>query len=236
MSSLPSDRSQLSEKIGYSFRDDRLLVVALTHSSSSNEGHARGVTAECNERLEFLGDSVLSLIVSEYLYEHYSHIDEGEMSKIRAAVVCENALAKYAREISLGDYLFLGHGEEMNHGRERSSITSDAFEALIAAIYLDSGGIDVLRDFVLPFVIKEIGEISANSSFIDHKTELQQIVQQLSGEKLEYVLVGESGPDHSKQFEVEARLNSNVIGTGKASSKRKAEQLAAKEALVLFGK
>lgn len=236
MSSLPLNRALLSERIGYSFKNDELLVVALTHSSASNEGHSRGQAPECNERLEFLGDSVLSLIVSEYLYEHYGHINEGEMSKIRAAVVCENALAKYAREISLGDYLFLGHGEEMNHGRERNSITSDAFEALIAAIYLDSGSVDVLRDFVLSFVIREIEEISATASFIDHKTELQQIIQQLNGEKLEYVLVGESGPDHSKQFEVEARLNSNVIGFGRASSKRKAEQQAAKEALTLFGK
>ncbi len=236
MDTLPLDRQLLSKRIGYRFKNDELLTTALTHSSASNEGHSKGLLLECNERLEFLGDSVLSLIVSEYLYEHYGHINEGDMSKIRAAVVCESALAKYAREIALGDYLFLGHGEEMNRGRERSSITSDAFEALIAAIYLDSGSIDILRDFVLSFVIKEIGEIAANSSFVDHKTELQQIIQQLSGEKLEYVLVGESGPDHSKQFEVEARLNSNVIGYGKASSKRKAEQLAAKEALTLFGK
>ena len=236
MSEFPKDRRLLCERIGYTFNNDDTLVIALTHSSASNEVRSKGVPSECNERLEFLGDSVLSLIVSEYLYEHYSHIDEGEMSRIRASVVCEAALAKYAREIALGDYLFLGHGEENNNGRVRDSITSDAFEALIAAVYLDSGSVDLVRKLLLPIIIKEIDQISNNSSFIDHKTELQQIVQQFTGEKLEYVLVGESGPDHSKIFEIEARLNSNVIGRGKASSKRKAEQLAAKEALVLFGK
>lgn len=236
MSTFPKDRKELCKTIDYNFRNDSLLTVALTHSSASNEVKSKGGSSECNERLEFLGDSVLSLIVSEYLYEHYSHIDEGEMSRIRAAVVCESALAKYAKKIALGDYLYLGHGEENNNGRERPSITSDAFEALIAAIYLDCGSVDPLRKIILPFVTKEIEIISGSSSFIDHKTELQQIVQQFTGEKLEYVLIGESGPDHSKVFEIEARLNSNVIGRGKASSKRKAEQLAAKEALALFGK
>ena len=236
MSSYPKNRKDLCETIGYFFRDDYLLTVALTHSSAANEVRSKGASSECNERLEFLGDSVLSLIVSEYLYEHYAHIDEGEMSRIRAAVVCESALAKYAKAISLGDYLFLGHGEENNGGRERPSITSDAFEALIAAVYLDAQSVAALKEILLPLIIKEIEQISDNSSFIDHKTELQQIVQQFTGEKLEYVLVGESGPDHSKVFEIEARLNSNVIGRGKASSKRKAEQLAAKEALTLFGK
>ena len=236
MDQYPKNKRILAETIGYSFQNDELLKDALIHSSASNEARAKGKNVESNERLEFLGDSVLSLIVSEYLYEHYVHIDEGEMSKIRAAVVCETALAKYAKQIDLGDYLYLGHGEEINNGRTRSSITSDAFEALIAAVYLDSGNLDFLRDFILSFVVKEIEEIASNSSFVDHKTELQQIVQQLDGEKLEYILVGESGPDHQKQFEIEARLNSNVIGRGKASSKRKAEQLAAKEALTLFGK
>ena len=236
MSTLPKDRKELCNTLDYSFKNDSLLTVALTHSSASNEVRSKGGVAECNERLEFLGDSVLSLIVSEFLYDHFSHLDEGEMSRIRAAVVCEQALAKYAKEISLGDYLNLGHGEENNNGRERPSITSDAFEALIAAIYLDCGSIATLKDIILHFVIKEIDHISGSSSFIDHKTELQQIVQQFTGEKLEYVLIGESGPDHSKVFEIEARLNSNVIGRGRASSKRKAEQLAAKEALALFGK
>lgn len=231
----PRDNRQLQKDIGYTFRNKELLTVALTHSSASNELRSKGIQCECNERLEFLGDSILSLIVSSYLYSSDVNINEGDMSKIRAAVVCEKALAKYSREISLGEYLILGHGEDMNHGRERDSITSDAFEALLAAMYIDSGMLSVPEEFVLPYVEKEIGLIAQTSSFIDHKTELQQIIQQVEGEKLEYVLVSESGPDHNKVFEVEARLNSNVIGRGKASSKRKAEQLAAKEALTLFG-
>lgn len=157
------------------------------------------------------------------------------MTKIRAAVVCERALAKYAAKIGLGNYLYLGHGEDINHGRERASITSDAFEAVLAAMYIDSGSLDTVRNFLLPFVKEEIESIREKSSFMDYKTALQQIVQQVEGEILEYVLVGESGPDHCKTFDMEARLNSNVIGRGSAHSKREAEQLAAKEALVLFG-
>ena len=236
MNTLPKDKTELESTIGYSFKNEELFDVALTHSSACNELRSKGINSECNERLEFLGDSVLSLVVSDYLYETMSTIDEGEMSKIRAAVVCEKALAKYAKEIGLGEYLVLGHGEAMNHGRERASITSDAFEALLAAMYLDSGSMEIPTRFVLPFVEREIEEIAATSSFVDHKTELQQIIQQVEGEKLEYVLVRSTGPDHAKMFEVEARLNSNVLGRGIAPSKRKAEQLAAKEALTLFGK
>ena len=149
--------------------------------------------------------------------------------------MCERALAKYAAEIGLGDYLLLGHGEDINHGRQRASITSDAFEAVLAAMYIDSGSLETVRDFLLPFVQKEIEIIRSSSSFVDYKTALQQIVQQVEGEILEYVLVGEHGPDHCKVFDIEARLNSNVIGRGSARSKREAEQLAAKEALILFG-
>lgn len=232
---VPKNPRVLQQKIGYVFKNRSLLATALTHSSASNELRSKGVSSECNERLEFLGDSILSLIVSSYLFESGEGINEGDMSKIRAAVVCEKALAKYAKVISLGDYLILGHGESLNNGRERASITSDAFEALLAAMYLDSSSITVPERFVLPFIIQEIKEIASTSSFVDHKTELQQIIQQVDGERLEYVLVKEYGPDHNKIFEVEARLNSNVIGRGSASSKRKAEQLAAKEALTLFG-
>ncbi len=232
----PADFAGLEEKIGYKYRDTSVLVVALTHSSYSNELRAKGKKIECNERLEFLGDSVLSTAVSEYLYSKYSENQEGDLTKIRAAVVCEKALAKYSAEISLGDYMYLGHGEAMNNGRHRASITADAFEALLASMYLDSGyNMDVIRRFVLPFVKKEIEFISRNSTFIDYKTMLQQIVQQSEGERLEYVLVGEEGPDHSKTFKVDATLNGDVIGHGSAHSKREAEQAAAKEALVLFG-
>ena len=150
-------------------------------------------------------------------------------------MVCERALAGYAARIGLGDFLSLGRGEEMNRGRERASITSDAFEAVLAAMYIDSGSLETVRGFLLPLVREEIERIAASSSFVDYKTTLQQIVQQVEGELLEYVLVGEHGPDHCKVFDMEARLNSNVIGRGSAHSKREAEQLAAKEALVLFG-
>ena len=231
----PLPQNLLEKKLGYTFKDPSLLQSALYHSSYANELKSKGVTVQCNERLEFFGDSVLSLIVSDYLYFRYVVNQEGDMTKIRAAVVCERALAKYAAKIGLGNYLYLGHGEDINHGRERASITSDAFEAVLAAMYIDSGSLDTVRNFLLPYVKEEIESIREKSSFMDYKTALQQIVQQVEGEILEYVLVGESGPDHCKTFDMEARLNSNVIGRGSAHSKREAEQLAAKEALVLFG-
>lgn len=232
----PLHAEDLERKIGYVYKNKRLLVTALTHSSFSNEQRAKGLRTECNERLEFLGDSVLSTVVSEYLFSEYAENQEGDLTKIRAAVVCEKALAKYSAKISLGDYLYLGHGEEHNGGRRRSSITADAFEALLASMYLDSGyDMEVIRRFVLSFIVEEIDFISRNSTFIDYKTMLQQIIQQSEGEKLEYILVGESGPDHSKTFSVEARLNGDVIGSGSAHSKREAEQQAAKVALTLFG-
>lgn len=226
----------LEEKIGYSFKNKEILTEALTHSSYSNESKSKGIKIECNERLEFLGDSVLSIIVSSYLFERYKNKQEGDLTKIRASVVCEKALAKFAGEIALGDYIRLGHGEALNNGRGRASILADAFEALLAAIYIDSDeSFDMVSKFLLPFITTEIEEIKKSGVFVDYKTTLQQIIQQVEGERLEYVLIKESGPDHKKVFEVEARLNSNVIGHGSAGSKREAEQLAAKEALILFG-
>ena len=231
---LPSE--QLEGAIGYTFKNKSLLKEALTHSSYSNECRSKGVVAECNERLEFLGDSVLSIVTSRYLFEKMKDRQEGDMTKIRAAVVCEKALSKFAKTINLGAYMYLGHGEDMNRGRERASILADAFEALLAAVYLDSGyDLAVVGKFLLPHLIGEIDSIGKTGVFVDYKTALQQIVQQVEGERLEYVLVGESGPDHHKLFEIEARLNSNVIGRGKAHSKREAEQKAAAEALCLFG-
>lgn len=227
---------KLEERIGYTFKNKGILTEALTHSSYSNEMKSKGEKVAFNERLEFLGDSVLSIVVSSYIFEKYRSKQEGDLTKIRAAVVCEKALSKFAGEIELGEYMFLGHGEIMNNGRHRPSITADAFEALLAAIYLDTGEtFETVEKFLLPFISKEIDYISDNGVFIDYKTALQQIVQQANGEILEYVLIGETGPDHDKQFMVEARLNSNVIGKGCAKTKRAAEQQAAHEALVLFG-
>ena len=170
---------ELEEKIGYTFKNKEILIEALTHSSYSNEMKSKGEKIAFNERLEFLGDSVLSIVVSSYIFEKYRSKQEGDLTKIRAAVVCEKALSKFAGEIELGDYMFLGHGEIMNNGRRRPSITADAFEALLAAIYLDTGEtFSVVEKFLLPFIAKEIDYISASGVFIDYKTALQQIVQQ----------------------------------------------------------
>jgi len=232
---LPLAGEKLLETIGYHFSDDSLLTEALTHSSYVNE-HRECPHLSCNERLEFLGDSVLSIVVSRYLFFRYPERQEGDLSKIRSSVVCEKALAKYASKIELGMYLSMGKGEEKNEGRTRPSVISDAFEALLGAMYIDSGyNADRVSEFVLPFVKEEIEYIIESDTFIDYKTALQQIVQQAEGEKLEYVMVSEEGPDHMKTFVYKAMLNSNEIGRGSGSSKRQAEQNAAKEALKLFG-
>ncbi|MGN1346975.1 MAG: ribonuclease III [Eubacteriales bacterium] len=232
----PKPAEGLEARIGYTFQNKELLQVALTHSSYSNEKKSKGQKVPFNERLEFLGDSVLSIVVSSYIFEKYKSKQEGDLTKIRAAVVCEKALAKYAAAISLGDYMYLGHGESMNDGRHRPSITADAFEALLAAIYLDTGeSFEVIERFLLPFIADEIDYITRTGVFVDYKTALQQVVQQVNGEILEYICTEESGPAHSRYFKVEARLNSNVIGRGEAKTKREAEQQAAHEALILFG-
>ena len=226
----------LEEKIGYRFRCPELLSEALTHSSYANELKAKKKNVTCNERLEFLGDAILSAVVSEALFLEYEEMPEGELTQRRKAVVQSSALASYAREIRLGDYLYLGNGEEKGNGRERQSTLENAFEALVAAIYLDAGeeGLEAARRFVLPFIKKELAE-NYSPIATDPKTELQQLIQQAEGDFLEYRIVGESGPDHDKVFDVEARVNSNVIGRGRGKSKREAEQNAAMEALRLFG-
>lgn len=232
-----AEYSLLEERIGYSFKNRELLIRALTHSSHSNESGLKNHHIYCNERLEFLGDSVLSIISSKYLYTKFPDCPEGELTRMRAEVVCERALSGYATELELGRFLLLGIGEEKNNGRGRKSILADAFEALLAAIYLDAGedGMETARNFLMPFIIKEIERVGAGKGFNgDPKSLLQQFVQQAEGDFLEYVVVGQSGPDHMKLFKVEARLNSNVIGRGQGRSKREAEQNAAKEALALF--
>lgn len=224
------DYSEFESKIGYTFKNKDLLHEALSHSSYANEyKHGR----HSNERLEFLGDSVLSIVVSDHLFKHFKHLPEGELTKIRASLVCEKALFEFSKNIELGRFIMLGKGEENSGGRERPSIIADAFEAVIAAIYLD-GGMESARKYVLGFIPKDLDR-NSSKKLNDYKTVLQEIIQRNPEEKVEYVLKSESGPDHNKTFEVQVMLNSNVIGTGQGRSKKLAEQMAAKEALELMG-
>ena len=221
-------QNELEQRIGYHFKNQALLTEALCHSSYANEKR----TLNCNERLEFLGDSVLSIVVSNHLFRSCTHLPEGDLTKIRASLVCETSLYEWAKQIGLGDYLLLGHGEDASGGRERPSILSDAFEAVIAAMFLD-GGMDAVTPYILQFLPEHFDRPS--EAFHDYKTALQEVIQQNPEERVEYVLVGEEGPDHAKQFRMEVRLNSNVIGRGTGRSKKIAEQMAAKEALTLMG-
>ena len=232
-----TDLHALELKIGYNFKNISYLKTALTHSSYSNELKLKKINVECNERLEFLGDSVLSITAADYLFKTYSDYPEGELTRRRAVIVCRDALSSYAKELTLGDYLYLGNGEEKNNARERKSLLENTFEALLGAIYLDAGegGMSFISELVIPFFKKELDAWERGKVVKDYKSELQQIIQQSGVDTLTYVTVGESGPDHEKTFTVEARMNSNIIGHGKGSSKREAEQNAAKEALELFG-
>lgn len=223
------DLHDFEKILGYKFDNINLLETAVTHSSYANE---RGNGHKYNERLEFLGDSVLGFVTADYFFNHMKDLPEGQLTKLRAATVCEDACFDYAKEIELGTYMLLGKGEEKTGGRQRSSILADAFEAVIAAIYLD-GGIDPAREFILRFIIPAIEKQQV--TFKDYKTVLQEVIQKNPEEKLTYVLVGESGPDHDKKFEVEVHLNSNVIGRGEGRTKKHAEQEAAREALELMG-
>ena len=220
---------ELEGKLGDTFSDLHLIDTALTHSSYA---HEQGPGHKYNERLEFLGDSVLGFITADKFFHAFRDIPEGRLTKLRASTVCEESLFEFAKQIDLGDYLLLGKGEDKNGGRERASIVSDAFEAVIAAIYLD-GSIDPAREFVLRFVMTAVEEKTI--TFKDYKTKLQEIIQKNPEEQLQYVLSGESGPDHNKRFEVEVHLNSNVIGRGIGRTKKQAEQEAAREALALMG-
>ena len=216
---------ELEARIGYEFRDVSLLERALRHSSFTNE--KRMPKQECNERLEFLGDAVLELTTSEYLYEKFPEMPEGDATKTRASIVCEQSLAFCAKSIPLGDYILLGKGEELSGGRLRASITSDAFEALIGAIHLD-GGFTSAKEFIAKFVLDDLEH---KQLFFDSKTILQERIQSHHADTLHYELVGEEGPDHLKQFIVEARLGDRVIGRGVGRTKKAAEQEAAYHAL-----
>ena len=228
---------RLEATIGYTFSDKKLLRQAMTHSSHSNETGDKNHHLLCNERLEFLGDSVLSIAVSRYLYTTYPHEGEGILTNMRKDVVCAEALARYARAVGIGDCLLLGKGEAQTGGYDKENILADAFEALLAAIYLDAGenAMNIIDGFLLPLVEKDLSELISKGIDGDYKTPLQQLVQQTEGDVLEYVLISAEGPDHRKTFEVEVRVNSNPCGRGVGTSKRKAEQAAAKAALKVFG-
>ena len=212
---------QLETIIGYKFKNPELLETALTHTSYANESRT---PVQHNERLEFLGDSVLGMLVAEYLYRNFPNRPEGELTRMRASLVSEEALFQFAQEIQLGEYLRLGHGEDLGGGRNRPSVVSDAFEALIAALYLD-GGMEVARNFILPFITE--GKTAED----DYKTRLQEVVQQDPSAVLKYEVTGETGPDHNKQFTVCVWRNGELLAEGRGRSKKAAEQHAAKVAL-----
>ena len=221
---------ELEHRIGYTFQDFALLKKAMSHSSYVNEEHLPKY--ECNERLEFLGDAVLELVSSEFLFFEHPTTPEGELTKTRASMVCEPALAFCAREIELGEYLLLGKGEDMTGGRNRDSIVSDATEALLGAIYLD-GGFANAKEFVLNFILNDIEH---KQLFYDSKTILQEIVQENGTQPVEYILTKEEGPDHNKNFTVEARVNGKVMGQGSGHTKKAAEQAAAYQAIRVLRK
>ena len=222
---------ELEKKLGYSFKDRTLLETALNHSSYANENRALGL--ESNERLEFLGDSVLGQIVATYLYLHYPKMPEGQMTRLRADLVCETSLHEVARKLDLGRYIKLGRGEEHTGGRHRESILADAVEAIIAAMYLD-GGIEISRQFIDRFILAGF-EAEEVHSVTDYKTALQERVQRRSGQSLVYELASESGPDHCKTFTMRVLLNGETIGEGSGRTKKEAEQYAAKSGLEALG-
>ena len=221
---------ELEKKTGYTFRDPSLLKQALMHSSYTNEKHLP--KHRCNERLEFLGDAVLELVSSEYLYLNSPHTPEGELTKTRASMVCEPSLALCARDIGLGDYLLLGKGEEATGGRHRDSVTSDAMEALIGAVYLD-GGFTSAKEFIHRFVLTDLED---KKLFYDSKTILQEMVQGMKAGTISYRLTGEEGPDHDKSFYVEVLIGDRTYGEGKGRTKKAAEQQAAYRAILKLRK
>ncbi|WP_042271958.1 ribonuclease III [[Clostridium] dakarense] len=212
--------------IDYKFENKEYILEALTHSSYSNENK----NYDFNERLEFLGDSVLSVVVSDYLFKKEKDLPEGELTKLRANIVCEESLSEVANEINLGEHILLGKGEEATGGRQRISILADAFEAVIAAIYLD-GGIDSARTFILKYMENIICDSRKGKIFRDYKTHLQEVLQGRGESNIWYKLVDEKGPDHNKRFVMQVGSNEDVLGTGEGKSKKEAEQLAARVAL-----
>jgi len=220
---------KLEEKIGYHFHDRELLTTALTHSSYANEKHGE---AQSYERLEFLGDSILGLVTAEFLYTHEPCLPEGRMTRLRAELVCEVSLHKTALELGLGRYMRLGRGEEHTGGRERPSILADMVEAIIAAMYLDSG-MDQAKSFILERILHDV-EFGDSHRSADYKTQLQELVQRRSNQVITYRLKGESGPDHDKTFLFEVLINGETCGEGSGKTKKEAEQMAARKALEAY--
>ena len=217
---------KFEETIDYKFNNKEYILEALTHSSYSNENKRYNF----NERLEFLGDSVLSIVVSDYLFKNEKDLPEGELTKLRASIVCEESLSEVANKIKLGDFMLLGKGEEATGGRERISILADAFEAVIAAIYLD-GSIEDARNFILNNMKYIISDARRGKIFRDYKTHLQEVLQGKGESNIWYKLIDEKGPDHNKKFIMEVGTNNDVLGIGEGKSKKEAEQLAARVAL-----
>ncbi len=226
---LPRSIRFLEETIGYTFRNKQYVFEALSHSSYANENKHLGIRS--NERLEFLGDSVLSLVTSSALFAYFASQPEGDLTKLRADLVCTRSLSAFARKIHLGDYVLLGHGQELVGGRDQDKILEDAFEALLAAIYLDSSkDLDAVASFLNPLIKEEVDKRQSSRPILDPKSHLQEIVQEAKG-TLAYAIVSESGPDHDKHYVCEVRIDNNVMGRGEGSSKKKAEIAAAEDAL-----
>ena len=223
---------ELEKKLNYIFRDPSLLAEALSHSSYANEHRAAGLNS--NERLEFLGDSVLGFVTAEFLFARHPNLPEGDLTRIRAALVCEQSLYEVARKLDLGRYLRLGRGEEAGGGRTRTSILADATEAVFAAVYLD-GGIGAASALIHRLLLDAEKEEAVEERRRDYKTALQELVQRQAGQELSYRMAGEQGPDHAKTFVAEVLLNGTVVGTGSGHSKKEAEQSAAKAALAAMG-
>lgn len=219
---------KLEQKIGYTFRDRRLLQTALTHSSYANERHEEG--CESYERLEFLGDSILGHIAADYLYRQEPPIPEGRMTRLRAELVCEASLHRIAQRLELGSYMRLGRGEERTRGRERPSILADMVESLIAAMYLDSGSLEQPRRFILDELLLQ-ADLGEQHRSEDYKTALQELVQRSPNQLISYEMLGQTGPDHDKTFVFRVSVNGVPVGEGSGRSKKEAEQMAARQAL-----
>lgn len=229
MDSLIKNLDQLENKINYTFKNKKNIILAMTHSSFANEN--KNAKLQSNERLEFLGDAVLNIVTSENIYLKYSELAEGDMTKARANIVCEQSLMKCANNIGIGGFLMLGKGEELTGGRTRPSILSDAFEALIGAIYLD-GGMKNAKQFILSQMEKLIQDSITGIVFMDFKTQLQEIVQKDGESKITYEIIDEKGPDHDKVFVAQVKVSDRIIGKGNGKSKKEAEQAAARAALM----